>query len=1129
MDLGVQADVQMVRIWNRADNIGTVNRGTGHEVVISTIGGAGYSTAVGALCAVNDTEMLNPPFRTNVTCVGSGRYVTVRAPVGQIAHWDEVEVYAASLCPLRNASFAIQLPGSQCNNAPFGAICVQQCLPGYTAVSGAQTSVCRGSSWDAPALVCQPTCPELPPPDYAEDCSKTMIAESFTQSINPLTLLDTTLDRWNSLDPNQPIGKSWFAVDNMLLASARWGCNGEMFLVATSLVIRDFQGTYTLQSNIYTSDRAGIVRALDKANYIRFYIDVIEGVHVLDRMANGVLTRLSDVTMDLAPNTWYTIALTQVGSTIMVSINGVNVLTALDKSLSVGYVGLYAGTQAKFDEFSMVTDCTSCAGAVPQDRCVFTCRPGLIQTGNASRTCTLAPNGLTADWSGVTSTCTLPPPVFNNGVRSVPENSVRNTAVGDPLVAYLASPDDTVSFALISTSPLPPGGVPFWVDRCSGQLRVKTPSVLDYEAYRSFSLNVSAYVQGFPNAVTFRTVTVNLINVNEAPIIAPNQVFNLSESASIGDIVGRVRYSDPENSTTTFNIVADASAGIVAFSNASDPALSVASTLGLNFESGTTSYSVVISARDAYDATLSTSGVIYLQVIDGPDLPLLRASQTLRITDTTAVVGAAFPDVIVASLEDNPFGTWNSTLRYALLPSDSAAVYCPVNESEAATTTGVTGSGAPLFSVDALTGTLRVAAFPAVYPGWTSRPTFALDGSFARAAYTLCVNVSSRYRWAVGPVRAAVVASLAGTARITGYQVGDGVNGTSMDTLAPAAVSFFGSDMGAPNGTAVITANYSNADRTLVFTATCAVVSNNLITCQPSRGVGADLAWNLYRDGERIPSTVTITTSYFAPVVTGISNHTGIPSEGNQNIILTGRYFGAVDLGQYYAMLEYGPSPTNLKYNCRITSPPQWGDMRDSQALCIADRGAGAGLVWRLTVGGQTVSSSGSDASQLIGYMAPVVTSIELAAGTGNVTGNATALSRLDTRGNTRLIIRGSGFGGDPTDVISVTYTKPNQASSPVFTMTGCDRLTPTTTTAISCLTAPGVGSNLALTVVVEGQASAVTSGNVTRQEGISYAPPIIRSVGGSFKGMSTNGGDGESTPFFCIICCYLTINFKTT
>ena len=873
-----------VRLYNRADQLVTINRAVGYEVIISSLGDTGFiSSAAGDICIASADELRTAPYITNVSCVGTGRYVTIRAPLGQYLHLTEVQVYAANSCPPRLAQFATELPGSNCGNAGYGGLCVQTCLPGYVPVSGSQTSVCRGSGWDSAALVCQPTCPELAPPTYAEDCAKTMIADDFTFRAD-----NKTLERWMSLDPgNSPIGRAWFAADDMVQASAKWGCGGELMLVPASPEIRDFQGSFTAKVSVSTKDRAGIIRALDKANYIRFYIDVLEGVHVLDKVINGKLTKLSDATLAITADTWYQISFTQTGNAISIALNGVEIIATSDRSLRMGYVGLYAGTSAQFDDFSLATDCTSCSGAVPQDRCTFTCRPGLIQTGNATRVCTVSNDSLTADWSGVPTTCALPPPIFNSAVRAIAENSPRNSLVGEPLVAYLTSPDETVSFALVSTSPLPAAGPPFWIDRCSGQLRVRTPSVLDYETYRSFRLNVSAYVQGFDGAVTYRAVTVNLLDVNEPPVIATGQVFNISESATIGDVIGRIRYSDPENSTTVFSIVADASNGAVTFANATQGLLAVASTTGLNFEGGDTRFEVVISARDPWDAAMSATGLIYLQVVDGPDLPVMRAGQILRIIDASAGVGSSFQNTIQASLEDNPAGRFNSPLTYTVIPLPQARSFCSINDTEVATTTG-TDAGAMLFAANPLTGGLQVLALPAAYPPWSSRPTFALEGSFARAAYTLCVNVSSRYRWAVGSIRASVVANLQNVARITGYVVGNGQNGTLMDTLFPPMVTFLGSDLGGANAS-VITANYTNPDLGLTFIATgCTVVNSSAITCQAARGVGKDLIWTVYRNGEPLPSTVQLNTDYYPPVVTGISNHTNVPSEGGQYIILPG-------------------------------------------------------------------------------------------------------------------------------------------------------------------------------------------------------------------------------------------------
>lgn len=216
-------DLQRVRLINRlTTDPAILARATDLEVIISAAGGAAFATSVATSCMVNNTQMLNAPYTSNVTCIGTGRYVTVRAPVGSTLSLAEVEVYGASSCPPRIASNAEQLPGSQCSAAGYGAICVQQCRPGFVASSGAATAVCRGRDWDKAPLVCEPTCPELAPPAYAEDCAKTMIAESF---------VNASLGRWVSLDPgNQPIGKAWFANDQTLQVRAEQRvdslCNG---------------------------------------------------------------------------------------------------------------------------------------------------------------------------------------------------------------------------------------------------------------------------------------------------------------------------------------------------------------------------------------------------------------------------------------------------------------------------------------------------------------------------------------------------------------------------------------------------------------------------------------------------------------------------------------------------------------------------------------------------------------------------------------------------------------------------------------------------------------------------------------------------------------------------------------
>ena len=147
----------------------------------------------------------------------------------------------------------------------------------------------------------------------------------------------------------QAVGTSWFVVDGELQASALWGCEDELFLVAGSLESRDYRGDFTMSVWVFTADRAGVVRALDDANVLRFYIDVIEGEHILDVVVNGVRTELADTHLPLLPNTWYEIVFTQTGSLLTVHLDGLPLLTTSYSALGVGYMGVYAGTTAMFD------------------------------------------------------------------------------------------------------------------------------------------------------------------------------------------------------------------------------------------------------------------------------------------------------------------------------------------------------------------------------------------------------------------------------------------------------------------------------------------------------------------------------------------------------------------------------------------------------------------------------------------------------------------------------------------------------------------------------------------------------------------------------------------------------------
>ena len=320
---------------------------------------------------------------------------------------------------------------------------------------------------------------------------------------------------------------------------------------------------------------------------------------------------------------------------------------------------------------------------------------------------------------------------------------------------------------------------------------------------------------------------------------------------------------------------------------------------------------------------------------------------------------------------------------------------------------------------------------------WANRNVVSVGGIFAAAYYTLCVNVTSvkYHRASAGTVTAAVTVDMVGAgAQITGYFVGTGPMagpaGAMLDTVATTTISFVGLEMGTATGnaTGLVTANYTNGVQTYAAKG-CAVINATLMTCTTVPGVGANLLWTVKLRGVTVPALVPLLTSYYAPTVTSLANTTGLPSGGGTEIVVRGRYLGVNGRG----VLAYGPSAANLMYSC-VLQKPSWvaagaatDASTDAVSSCPAAKGAGANLVWSLTVGGQTVIGGvggAASATQLLSYSPPNITGVSVAT---NGT-NPSSLSKLDTRGCvppapcTTVLLSGTGFGGDSRNVRTVTY-----------------------------------------------------------------------------------------------------------
>ena len=1121
VDLGIVADIVYVSIQNRYDSDAAAQANAGLLVYVSVEGGNRYlptghaCQAMPASLYSSTLQYTGTPYYADVPCFSphgqdwiSGRYVTIVAPIGQTLSLSQVWVYAGDTCPSYLGANGVAVSGNCAAGAAYGSVCTSICPNDYFMVSGAPQTSCRGLTWDAPPLVCHPRCPTLSPPANVGACTQSLVTEMF----DPLPD-GSLIGRWFSPDPSEAIGIAWFTTDGYLQAGGVWSCMEELFLVVGDKEVQNFVGDYEMTVDVFTEDRAGITRLIDEDNFVRFYLDFNTDMHVLDSVVNGVYHQLSDVYLKLLPHTWYRVTWKQTGTTLRISIDGRIVITTTFTALTAGYMGVYSGTIATFDHFAVTTSCVTCQNSAPQDTCTFQCNPGWIAVGNATAVCTMSADGKSANWAQAAPLqCVLAPPVFKASTRYVPELSARGTDVGLPLVAYIADPIATTMYQIVSGPINAQTGAPiFAIDGCSGQLWVNSNPLPSYATASSYTLVVSVSIVGHDVAPSNATVTVLVTRVSSAPIIATGVVLNVSAAATVGTRVGQIPFTSASNGTVVFSTVVDGSSGVLGITNTSTGVLSVISTAGLDYYTGKKQYLMQVQAKDPV-TLLVGSGIVTVNVLEAPTPPYIAPGQIIPIPWVTGLGTVATPGQpasipVSATLEANTYNSalYKTTMAYSLIPYPAALSVCGINATNNGTnvsiptTTGVAGAQS-LFAIAPATGIISVAAAPTV--PWQSRTPVALDGYFALASYKVCVNVSTGLnRWAVAPVTVATTTAVEGLAMaITSYRLATGpvagAAGLIIDTVVPTQVFFNGvgfSGVVSTNTSGTVKANYTNGVYNYVATG-CYVLNITTITCTTVPGIGATLKWSIYIAGTIVPASIELHTSYAMPIVTSITNNTGLLSAGGNSIVLNGRYFGMNGGG----VLTYGPASNPTLYSCTLATPA-WkapGVGTDSQSACIAKPGAGVGLTWSLNVGGQIVTGT---AAQTLSYAAPKVTSVAVA-GAGNGTNATLALANLPTIGGTTLIVTGTNFGGNTANVIAVSYSA-NKAGALTYTAS-CARSPATSTTTLQCVTVPGVGSNLAITVSIEGQSSGAT--NIT---GFGYAPPVITSVSGG-QNMLTSGGD---------------------
>ena len=280
------------------------------------------------------------------------------------------------------------------------------------------------------------------------------------------------------------------------------------------------------------------------------------------------------------------------------------------------------------------------------------------------------------------------PPVIANQSFSVNENSANGTLVGT-VVASDPDAGEILTFSILSGNT---SGA-FAINASTGVLSVANSAVLNFEVTPSFALVVKVQDNGTGTLSAQATITVNLLNVNEPPVVN-NQTFSVLTMAPNGTLVGTVSATDPDAGEILSFAITSGNTGSAFAINSLTGKISVANSAAVNFPTNPT-FSLKVRVTDNGSGNFYTDATITINVLQGTNQPPVIANQSFSVNENSA----------------------NGTLVGTVVASDPDA-------GEILTFSILSGNTSGAFAINASTGVLSVANSAVL--NFEVTPSFAL-------------------------------------------------------------------------------------------------------------------------------------------------------------------------------------------------------------------------------------------------------------------------------------------------------------------------------------------------------------------------------------------------------------------
>jgi VCBS repeat-containing protein len=199
--------------------------------------------------------------------------------------------------------------------------------------------------------------------------------------------------------------------------------------------------------------------------------------------------------------------------------------------------------------------------------------------------------------------------------------------------------DAGTSFSEWAISSGNPDGT-FLINATTGTLQLADNSLLDFET--SPTIQLAVRVSDGVNTSASRLVTINIQDENdETPVIAPDQSFSISESASVGAAAGTVTASDADANSTlaSWQITGGNDQGIFSINQASGQ-ITIADNALLDFET-----------NPGYELSITVSDGVNTSAVQTVQISLVNENDTAPVFSNAGPAAVAEGQVEVIDLE----------------------------------------------------------------------------------------------------------------------------------------------------------------------------------------------------------------------------------------------------------------------------------------------------------------------------------------------------------------------------------------------------------------------------------------------------------------------------------------------